>query len=161
MFSYALRQIQPRVGKPESRAFPRNCRRWFVGIYISLKEEILRRDDYELYADRFWKRSSLIFYTRTENARPSLTGQERSGPAGRLPLLCYFLFTNCTATSVLFINFYFCCYVCLLLLVPVTVFTYAYACDSVFTYVSSCEMFLSRVAIKWSCEDGVIRVVSY
>lgn len=94
---------------------------------------------------------------RVENARPSLTGQERSGPAGRLPLL--FFFCSQTARQLVFClsifisavtSVYYCwylllCYVCVCV------------CQCNY-YVSSCEMSLS---IKWSCEDGVIRVVSY
>jgi len=112
MFSYALRQIQPRSVSP-SRA-----RLLVISIVDSStfsKEEIRG----ETITQIVFGNNHLLF-TRAENVRPSLTGQERSGSAGRLPLL-FFLFTNCTVTSVLFINFYFCCYVCLLLLVSVTV----------------------------------------
>lgn len=115
MFSYALRQIQPRSGKPESRASPRKLPSLILRAFF--EEEIRgERRFTRLSRESLLRESDPLLSTRAENARPSLTGQERSGPAGRLPLLFFFLFTNCTATSVLFINFYFCCYVCLLLL---------------------------------------------
>jgi len=150
MFSYALRQIQPRSVSP-SRA-----RLLVISVVDSStfsERRDPRRDDYEQIVFG----NNHLLSTRAENVRPSLTGQERSGSAGRLPLL-FFLFTNCTVTSVLFINFYFCCYVCLLLLVSVTVLRMRMR---VMVYMCLRVKCLCPVSIKWSCEDGIIRVVSY
>lgn len=121
----------------------------------SLKKRSAAR---RLRATRTALGSDPLLSTRAENARPSLTGQERSGPAGRLPLLPLLYFCSQTARQLVFclFNFYFCCYVCLLLLVPVTVLRMRMR---VTVYIRvKC---LCPVSIKWSCEDGVIRVVSY
>lgn len=156
MFSYALRQIQPRSVSPSRARLP-------VTVVVDSPIFLLGGETItSLYADRVpWMRSCLL--TRAENARPSLTGQERSGPAGRsvvtiIIIIFFFLLTNCTATSVLFINFYFCCYVCSITAGICTVYTYA--CAGVYTCPRvKC---LCPVSIEWSCEDGVvIRVVSY
>lgn len=85
---------------------------------------------------------------------PISRGKNEADPrVGRwLPLLCFFLFTNCTATSVLFINcfFHFCCYVCLLLLVPVLC-TYAYGGVPMYIRVSRVKCPCPIVSIEWSC----------
>lgn len=122
MFSYALRQIQPRSGKPESRASPRKLPSLILRAFF--EEEIRgERRFTRLSRESLLRENDPLLSTRAENARPSLTGQERSGPAGRLPLL--FFFCSQTARQLVFCLsiFYFCCYVCLLLLVivPVTV----------------------------------------
>lgn len=129
MFSYALRQIQPRRIKAGSRArLPARRRGGSSRIphtgfppcevrTIANDREFYSREG-ERRGSAFSRRTILSFHlrARAKNARPGLTRQERSGPAGRsvgwLPLLFiylfFFLFTNCTATSVRF--FYFCCF---------------------------------------------------
>lgn len=139
MFSYALRQIQPRSGKPESRASPRKLPSLILRAFF--EEEIRgERRFTRLSRESLLRENDPLLSTRAENARPSLTGQERSGPAGRLPLL--FFFCSQTARQLVFClsifisavtSVYYCCY-CV---------TYAYACASVI-YVSSCRMSLSR-----------------
>lgn len=94
------------------------------------------RDDRESRGSSFGSGDTLLSRAGAENARPSLTGQERSGPAGRSVVtivIFFFLFTNCTATSVLFINFFFISAVTSVYFTAGTcnVCTYAYACASV------------------------------
>lgn len=74
--------------------------------------------------------------------------------------ITFFLFTNCTATSVLFINFF----LFLLLRLSITVDTcYCVRMRMRVPGVYTCPRVkcLCPVSIEWSCEDGVIRVVSY
>lgn len=77
MFSYALRQIQPRSASPSRARLPVTL---VVDFYVDSSSS--GEDDCARIASLLRERS-LSFRARSENARPSLTGQERSGPAGR------------------------------------------------------------------------------
>lgn len=131
MFSYALRQIQPRSVSPSRARLPVQQRSSLILRFCSRWRDTRLYELYTRIALSSLGARSRPFFTRAENARPSLTGQERSGPAGRsvvtIIIIIFFLLTNCTATSVLFINFYFCCYVCSITAGTCTVYTYACA----------------------------------
>lgn len=94
MFSYALRQIQPRSVSPSRARLPVTVRRWFLGFVLGGKNtlySLIKRGSRPLGAIL-----SLRTRARAENARPSLTGQERSGPAGR------------SVVTIIIIIFFFC-----------------------------------------------------
>lgn len=161
MFSYALRQIQPRSASPSRARLPVT-----LVVDSTLDSSSSGEDDgCARIASHHLRERSRSIRARSENARPSLTGQERSGPAGRsvvtiiIITFFFFLLTNCTATSVLFINFYFCCYVCSITAGTCNVYTYAcagvYTCPRVKCLCPVCRS-------NGRVEDGVvIRVVSY
>lgn len=84
------------------------------------------RDDRESRGSSFGSGDTLLSRAGAENARPSLTGQERSGPAGRsvVTIVIFFFFCSQTARQLVFCLSIFFLFLLLrlsiLLLVPVT-----------------------------------------
>lgn len=72
MFSYALRQIQPRSVSPSRARLPVNLPS-LIPPAFSKRRDSAAGDEFTCYADRPWGSDPLLS-TRKENARPSLNG---------------------------------------------------------------------------------------
>jgi len=138
MFSYALRQIQPRVGKPESRAFPRNCRRWFVGILYLLKKRFCG-ETITSYTRTAFGNDPLSFSIRARRTRdPVSRGKNEADP--RVGYHCYVIFCSQTARQLVFClsififavtSVYYCWYLLLCLRMRMLVTVYLLMCPRV------------------------------